>query len=163
MPPAASDEAILAAVQGDIPATATPFADIAAGLGVSEERTLYLLRSLKAEGAIRRFGATLRHQKTAWKANAMVAWEATPEEAEIYGPVAAAHPRVSHAYFRPSAAPDWPYTLYAMVHGRSDAECLATVDELRRSWPLARYAVLRSLREFKKTSMTYFKNPTSER
>ena len=32
---------------------------------------------------------------------------------------AAGHPRISHCYYRPVTAPDWPYTLYTMIHGKS--------------------------------------------
>ena len=86
----------------------------------------------------------------------MVAWKADEAQAEACGPLASAHTHVSHAYFRPSSADDWPYTLYTMVHGRSEEECLGVVNELRDGWPLKEYAILRSLKELKKTSMTYF-------
>lgn len=158
MPPqfSAAERAALAIVQGDLPDSLTPYADIAAQTGLTEADVLGLLSRLKASGAIRRFGASIRHQRTGWTHNAMVAWVADEEEADACGPIAAAHARVSHAYYRPSSAPDWPYTLYTMVHGRSEAECLGVVADLLAAWPLRDYAVLRSLRELKKTSMTYF-------
>lgn len=147
---------MLAICQDNLPASLTPYADIAAICGVSEAEVLDLLKRLKTSGVIRRFGATIRHQRTGWTHNAMVAWIATQEEAERWGPVAARNPNVSHVYFRPSPTADWPYTLYAMAHGRSEAECAGVIECLAKSWPLARYAVLRSIRELKKTSMTYF-------
>lgn len=158
MPPqfSAAERAALAIVQGNLPDSLTPYADIAAQTGLTEAGVLALLSRLRESGAIRRFGASIRHQRTGWTHNAMVAWIASEEEAEVCGPIAAAHARVSHAYYRPSSAPDWPYTLYTMVHGRSEAECLGVVEELLAAWPLRDYAVLHSLRELKKTSMTYF-------
>ena len=158
MPPAfsAAERAALAIVQGNIPDSLTPYADIAAQTGMSEAGVLDLLTRLKESGAIRRFGASIRHQRTGWTHNAMVAWIASEEEARACGPIAAGHPRVSHAYYRPSPAPDWPYTLYTMAHGRSEAECLGVVEDLLAAWPLRDYAILRSLKELKKTSMTYF-------
>ncbi len=158
MPPqfSAAERAALAIVQGNLPDSLTPYADIAAQTGLTEAGVLALLSRLRESGAIRRFGASIRHQRTGWTHNAMVAWVASEEEADVCGPIAAAHARVSHAYYRPSAAPDWPYTLYTMVHGRSETECLGVVEELLAAWPLRDYAVLRSLRELKKTSMTYF-------
>ena len=151
-----AERAVLRIVQGNLPNSLTPYADIAREAGVSEEDVLSLLHRLKEDGAIRRFGASIKHQKTGWTHNAMVAWKANETEAEACGPVAAAHSHVSHAYFRPSSAADWPYTLYTMVHGRSEEECLGVVNELRDGWPLKDYAILRSLKELKKTSMTYF-------
>lgn len=151
-----AERAALAIVQGNIPDSLAPYADIAAQTGLSEAEVLDLLARLKQSGAIRRFGASIRHQRTGWTHNAMIAWIASEEEADKFGPIAAQHPRVSHAYYRPSQADDWPYTLYTMAHGRSEAECLGVADDLLAAWPLRRYAVLRSLRELKKTSMTYF-------
>lgn len=158
MPPnfSAAEHAALAIAQGDIPDSLTPYADIAAQTGLSEAEVIGLFSRLAESGAIRRFGASIRHQRTGWTHNAMIAWVASEEEALACGPIAARHPRVSHAYFRPTMAPDWPYTLYTMVHGRSEAECLGVVTDLLAAWPLTDYAVLRSLRELKKTSMTYF-------
>ncbi len=151
-----AERVVLGIVQDNLPHTLAPFADIAKAAGISEADTLALLRGLKDCGVIRRFGASIRHQRTGWDANAMVAWIASPEEAEICGARAAKYPRISHAYFRPSPASDWPYTFYTMIHGRTDQEFMDLVHELRDSWPLKDYAVLRSIRELKKTSMRYF-------
>ena len=150
------ERAVLRAVQGDLPDTLTPFADIAAAAGISEADVLALLTRLCGDGAIRRFGASIKHQKTGWNANVMVVWQAAEDEADALGRAAAAHDRVSHCYFRPSPAADWPYTLYTMIHGRSRDECLRTVDELRASGLPPVYAMLESLKELKKISMTYF-------
>ena len=151
-----AERAVLRIVQGNLSHSLTPYADLAREADVSEEEVLALLRRLKEDGAIRRFGASIKHQKTGWTHNAMVACKSSEAEAELCGPIAAANSHVSHAYFRPSPAADWPYTLYTMVHGRSEEECLGVVADLRESWPLKEYAVLRSLKELKKTSMTYF-------
>ena len=132
-----TERAILRIVQFQLPDTLTPYADIAREVGTDEETVLNLLRRMKEDGSIRRFGASIKHQKTGWTHNAMVAW--IVDEAD-----------------RPTSAPDWPYTLYTMVHGRSEDECLQVIEELRRETALDEYAVLDSLEELKKTSMTYF-------
>lgn len=151
-----TERAILAIAQANLPDSLTPYADMAKAVGVEEAEVLELLKQLKQSGAIRRFGASIRHQRAGWNHNAMVAWIATREEADFCGPIAAKNPHISHAYFRPSNASDWPYTFYTMAHGRSEAECQKVVEELALSWPLKQYAILRSLRELKKISMTYF-------
>lgn len=148
---------ILRMVQADLPHTRTPYEDMAEKAGVAVEDVLAFLQALKKDGVIRRFGASIRHQKTVWKHNAMVAWIATEEEAAICGPVAARHPGISHSYFRPSDAPDWPYTFYTMIHGRDEEECGRIAEELRASWAPQRYAMLRTMRELKKISPTYFR------
>lgn len=151
-----AETAILAIVQENLPPSLTPYADIAAMTGTSEAEVLALLQKLHNSGVIRRFGASIRHQRTGWTCNDMVAWKATQQEADRCGPIAAQNPNVSHAYFRPSSASDWPYTFYTMVHGHDEMECQKVITDLSESMGLTDYMALRSIRELKKTSMTYF-------
>lgn len=150
------EKKILAAAQDNIPASLEPFADLARNCGASEDEVLGLLRDLKARGVIRRFGASIRHTRAGWTRNVMTAWKATEAEADRAGQAAAKHPRVSHAYYRPSPSPDWPYSFYAMIHGRDDEDCAKTIAELAAESGLSEPAALPSLRELKKTSMKYF-------
>ena len=69
-----TERAILRIVQFQLPDTLTPYADIAREVGTDEETVLNLLRRMKEDGSIRRFGASIKHQKTGWTHNAMVAW-----------------------------------------------------------------------------------------
>lgn len=147
---------ILRIVQKNLPDSLTPYADIAENVGVDEQTVLTLLRELKEEGAIRRFGASLKHQKAGFTHNAMVAWMITPEEVDAIGREAAKHPLISHCYYRPSPAADWPYEFYTMMHGRDPEEYKSVIATLIETTPLREYIVLESLKELKKTSMTYF-------
>ena len=36
---------------------------------------------------------------------------------------------VSHCYLRPTY-PDWPYSIFTMVHGQTPADCQATIDAI---------------------------------
>ena len=150
------ERAVLRIVQKNLPDSPTPYADIADSVGVTEDDVLNLLRSLKKDGAIRRFGASLKHQKAGWTHNAMVAWKVRKEDADEAGAKAAEHPLISHCYYRPSSAEDWPYEMYTMIHGRNPDEYKEVVADLIRRTCLREYAVLESLREMKKISMTYF-------
>lgn len=152
----ATERAILAIVQKNLPESTTPYADIAREVGTDEESVLRLLRTLKNDGTIRRFGASIKHQRAGYGHNAMVAWRATEAEAETWGPVLAKNTSISHCYFRPNDGYDWPYTLYTMVHGKSGEECQKAIAEIRQTTGLADFAVLESLKELKKISMTYF-------
>lgn len=151
-----TERKILAIVQKSIPDSATPFADIAAEVGCTEDEVLSLLQRLRDDGAIRRFGASIKHQKTGYTYNAMVAWKIDEKLVSAAGKAAAKHPLISHCYFRPSAAEDWPYTLFTMIHGRKPEECSQVIEELRKTTDLDEYAMLDSLKELKKTSMKYF-------
>jgi len=151
-----TDRAILAIAQKNLPDTLTPYADIAAQTGTSEEHVLSLLRAMKEEGSIRRFGASLKHEKAGFAHNAMVAWIVPHELMDEAGAFAAKHRLISHCYFRPSSAPDWPYELYTMIHGRDPDEYKGVIEELKAHPAFVEYAVLESIKELKKISMTYF-------
>lgn len=156
----ALEQRILALAGGDLPDSPTPFADIAEAVGTDEDTVLTLLRGLKERGTIRRFGATLRHQKAGWGHNAMVAWrEDDPARAEAVGEVMARHPQVSHCYIR-RTYPEWPYNLYTMIHGRNPGDCDRVAEELARATGVTDYLMVQSVRELKKTSMSYFPKET---
>ena len=150
------ERAVLSIVQANLPDTLTPYADIAKEVGLSEEQVLTLLRGLTSNGTIRRFGASIKHQRTGYDSNAMVAWRIGEDAIDAAAAVAVKNKRISHCYYRPSSAPDWPYTLYTMIHGKTDQECLDVVEELRNTTTLDDYAILESIKELKKISMTYF-------
>lgn len=151
-----TERAILRIVQRNLPDSLTPYADIAREVGTDEETVINLLRTLHEDGAIRRFGASIKHQRAGWNHNAMVAWRIDASLIHEAGEQAAKHPLISHCYYRPSSAADWPYTLFTMIHGRHESEYLEVIEQLRRETALDEYAVLESLKELKKTSMTYF-------
>lgn len=151
----ALDREILKRVQGNLPDSATPYADIAAAVGTDEAHVIGLLERMVANGAIRRFGATLKHQKAGYAANVMVAWYVPEEDVDSIGAVMAERPEISHCYHRVNCL-EWPYNLYTMVHGRTPDDCRSVVEALSAATGLDDYALLFSLRELKKVSMRYF-------
>jgi DNA-binding Lrp family transcriptional regulator len=151
-----AERRVLRIIQDNLPDSPTPFAEVAAAAGMEEEDVLGLLRSLREEGVIRRFGAVLSHRQAGYGAGAMVAWKANRAGIDTAGACMARHPLVSHCYYRPSPAPDWPYELYAMVHGRDAGERERAIRELARDTALTDYVVLESMEELKKTSLRFF-------
>jgi siroheme decarboxylase len=151
----AAQKRVLALVQGDLPDGPTPFAAVAAQAGVSEADVLALLAGMKERGEIRRFGATLRHQRAGYGASTMVAWFVDEADMERVGAFMAARPEISHCYQRVNCM-DWPYNLYTMVHAKNWDQCREMVAELARLSGVSEFEVLESRREFKKTSMRYF-------
>lgn len=149
------EKRILAMAQGDLPDSPEPYAAMAEACGVSEEKVLKLLASLLENGAIRRFGASLAHNRAGWNCNAMVAWKMSAEEASACAGQIKTHPGISHAYLRPSPSPAWPYSFYTMIHARTESQCDEIITDLAKAWQ-KEYAVLRTLRELKKTSPVFF-------
>ncbi|MFO7709322.1 MAG: Lrp/AsnC family transcriptional regulator [Desulfobacterales bacterium] len=149
------EKKIVASIQEDLPVTERPYREIARRLGIAEETLLEALRGLTARGVIRRFGATLRHQRTGYKANAMAAWSVAEERIDAVGRIMAGFRQVSHCYRR-NPAPAWPYNLYTMIHAEDEAACRETARRMSEAAGVDAYCLLFSREELKKTSMVYF-------
>ncbi|RJP90477.1 MAG: Lrp/AsnC family transcriptional regulator [Desulfobacteraceae bacterium] len=149
------EKKIIALVQGDMPIEPRPYLAIAGKLGVDEDTVLTVLKDLCERGIIRRFGATLRHQKSGFTANAMVAWVVDEDRVSEVGKMMAEFDQVSHCYRR-DPAPGWPYNFYTMVHSTDETACREIAGSISQKTAVDTYAVLFSRKELKKTSMQYF-------
>jgi DNA-binding Lrp family transcriptional regulator len=151
------EKKIIACVQEDIPVTERPYLHMARRLDLPEEKLLQTLQDLCDRGVIRRFGATIRHQKSGFAANAMAAWRVDEDRVDEVGPKMASFKAVSHCYRR-NPAGSWPYNLYTMIHARSEAACIETARRMSIAAGVEDFTLLFSRREMKKTSMKYFTN-----
>ncbi|MBW2487441.1 MAG: Lrp/AsnC family transcriptional regulator [Deltaproteobacteria bacterium] len=149
------EKKIIASIQEDMEITGRPYLAISEKLGITETELLDRLNDLSQRGIIRRFGATLRHQRAGFSANAMVAWMVDEDRIEEVGQKMATFDQVSHCYRR-NPAPDWPYNLYTMVHADSEQACRETARTMSRATSVQDYTLLFSREELKKTSMVYF-------
>jgi len=150
-----AEKKVIAAIQGDIPLTPRPFLEISRRVGLDEAEVLTILQSLADRGVMRRFGATLRHQKSGFTANAMVAWRVDEDRIDAVGERFAGFEAVTHCYRR-NPAPDWPYNLYTMIHAADEESCRAIARDMSARAGETDYAILFSRKELKKTSMRYF-------
>lgn len=140
---------------GDLPVLDRPFAPMAQQLGISQRRLLAIIRKLKEEGYIRRFGATLRHRNSGFSANAMVVWLIPREKIDQVGEAMASFKEVTHCYLRQPQG-DWKYNLFTMIHGASQEECRAIAQKISQSTGMKDYQLLFSTQELKKITMRYF-------
>ena len=151
------EKKVIAALQGDIPVTEQPFLELARKLSISEDEFLNIVNDLNERGIIRRFGATIKHQKSGFKANAMVAWKVDESEVESVGRIMATFQEITHCYRR-NPAPGWEYNMYTMVHAANEAECYEAVNRISKAVNQDNYTLLFSKKELKKTSMKYFED-----
>jgi DNA-binding Lrp family transcriptional regulator len=149
------DRKIIGLLQDDMPIDTRPFAIMADQGGITEERFLSRVKSMIDNGIIRRFGATLHHQKAGFSVNAMVAWIVPNNKVEEAGRIMAGFREVTHCYQRAPQG-DWKYNLYTMIHGKNRDECRMIAWRIDQSTGINEYAILFSEREFKKTSMEYY-------
>jgi DNA-binding Lrp family transcriptional regulator len=151
------EKKMILALQRDLEIKPRPFKDLAEQLQVAEEEMLGAIRSLMARGYIRRFGATLRHQKSGYEANALVAWAVPAGEVKAIGEKLAAQRAVTHCYAR-RPAPSWPYNLYTMIHGHTREDCVNIAARMAAETGLKDFEILFSETELKKTTMRYFRD-----
>ncbi len=149
------DKKVISLIQGDLPVDKRPFLILAEKLGIIEEEFLERVNRLKNQGVLRRFGATLRHQKAGYGSNAMVAWFVPDDRVEEVGNALALYREVSHCYQR-NPQGDWQYNLFSMVHGSTRQQCREIAEKMSESVNVKDYTLLFSEKEFKKTSMEYF-------
>ncbi|MFO1338586.1 MAG: Lrp/AsnC family transcriptional regulator [Burkholderiaceae bacterium] len=121
------DRELIAATQGGLPLVPRPYEAVGAMLGVSGEQVREHLAGMLERGLIRRIGAVPNHYKLGFVANGMSVWDVADDQVDALGERVGALPGVSHCYRRPRHLPDWPYNLFAMLHGRSrdEVECQA--------------------------------------
>jgi DNA-binding Lrp family transcriptional regulator len=149
------DERIVRATQAGLPLVAEPYAAIARRIGVPEEEVLSRLQAMLADGRIRRIGAVPNHYALGYAANAMSVWDVADDALGRLGHAVGALEFVSHCYNRPRRLPEWPYNLFAMVHGRSREETGRKVEAIRAllGGALRAHDVLYSARILKKTGL----------
>jgi siroheme decarboxylase len=146
---------IIRFIQGDLPLTSRPFAELAEKLGISEEEIIDQIKAMKQAGVIRRFGMAVRHQNLGYTANGMSCWNVPAEQVEQVAQVMVTRDELSHCYERPRF-PGWKYNMYGMIHGKTPDEVHAVAKAISLETGQNDYDVLFSQREFKRTSMSYF-------
>lgn len=142
-------------LQDDLPVVPRPFDARAQEAGISVEDLLAHGKEMQARGLMRRFAAVLHHRQAGYRANGMGVWVVPADRVEEVGQRMASFRAVSHCYERPTY-PDWPYSLFTMVHGRSQEACEDILSEIARETGISERAVLYSTKEYKKVRLRYF-------
>lgn len=149
------DRAIILATQAGLPVTSRPYHTIARALGMRADEVMMRLERMRNLGLIRRIGAVPNHYAIGYTANGMTVWDVDDARVDALGEQVGALDCVSHCYRRPRHLPDWPYNLFAMVHGRTREEVEAKAREIGELLGDACRAseILYSVRILKKTGV----------
>lgn len=140
---------------GSLDPVVTPFEAVSAAVGMPVDAILSRLRLWRDAGVLRRLAVLVRHHQIGFKANGMCVWPGKPGEIIEAGRALAAQPEVTHCYQRPRSLM-FPYDLYAMIHTGDWESTRLLFLNLSERVGLTGGRLLCSVREFKKTSMTYF-------
>lgn len=116
------DRALILATQDGLPLVPQPYHVVAAQLGIAPAEVMARLQHMLENGVVRRIGAVPNHYRLGYTANGMTVWDVPDEVVDAAGARVGALTFVSHCYRRPRYEPDWPYCLFAMVHGRDRSE-----------------------------------------
>jgi len=150
-----ADIAVIRELQEDLPLVPQPYAPMAERVGIAEGEFFAVAGHLKAQGYMRRIAGVLRHREAGFRANAMGVWVVPAERAEEVGRIMGSFTGVSHCYRRPTY-PDWPYSIFTMVHGQHAQDCQEVIDAIARATGIGEYALLYSTKEYKKVRLRYF-------
>ncbi len=149
------DRRIVLATQAGLPLGARPYHQLAVELGVGPDVVMERFRIMLDDGRIRRIGVVPNHYRLGYSANAMSVWDVPDGNIQAIGKKVGELDIVSHCYHRPRHPPDWPYNLFAMVHGRSEEEVRHKVEQIARLLgnKVRQHDVLLSTRILKKTGL----------
>jgi DNA-binding Lrp family transcriptional regulator len=149
------DRRIVLATQAGLPLDARPYHWLAAELGVEADLLMSRFRAMLDDGRIRRIGVVPNHYRLGYTANGMSVWDVSDEDIKVIGEKVGELDIVSHCYQRPRRLPDWPYNLFAMVHGHSQEEVRRKVEEIAQLLgdKVRQHDVLFSTRILKKTGL----------
>ena len=150
-----TDRQIIAATQAGLPLVAEPYKAIAEDLGMEEADLCNRLKALQASGIVRRIAVAPNHYKLGMTANGMSVWDVDDARITELGRQVGALDYVSHCYERPRSLPDWPYNLFAMIHGsnRDEVEVLRSEIEKLLGPACRNHDILYSTAILKKTGM----------
>ena len=116
------DRSIIRATQAGLPLVPAPYAAVAEAVGLTEPEVIARMKAMQDRGIIRRIAVAPNHYALGMTANGMSVWDVADDRISELGARIGSLPYVTHCYQRPRALPDWPYNLFAMLHGESREE-----------------------------------------
>lgn len=143
-----NEKLILSKLQDDIIVTAEPFAFLCdEGLGI--EDVLRIITELIDKGVIRRIAAVVDYRKLGFTANVLFCSEVPQNRIVEVGEKLARFGMVSHCYERQTFE-NWPYNLFAMMHGRGLDQLRHAVNKFIKAEGIDSFELLPTKAELKK-------------
>jgi DNA-binding Lrp family transcriptional regulator len=148
-----TEKQILSKLEGDLEVISEPF-EFLSGKELEIERVLQAIQGLIDKGVIRRIAAIVDHRKLGFAANVLfcskVPWDRIVEAGEAL----ARFGIVTHCYER-KAVENWPYNLYAMIHGKSMGEIQRVINKFTETEGMDSFELLPTEAELKKEPVKY--------
>lgn len=149
------DRVLIQLTQAGLPLAPRPFHQVGQTMGITGEEVMLRMQRMLDLGVIRRIAAVPNHYALGYRANGMTVWNVPDERVDELGRAVGELPFVSHCYRRPRHLPEWPYNLFAMLHGHTRAEVAQKASEIEAllGSECCAHEVLYSTRILKKTGL----------
>jgi len=152
-----ADHKLVEVIAPGLPFVSRPYAVVGEQIGMDESEVIERIEKMISLGVIKRHGMVVRHHELGYRSNAMCVWNIPDERIDEIGEKFSSYDFVTLCYQRPRRLPDWPYTLFCMIHGKERDAVLKQVDVLAEECGLqdVERAVLFSGRRFKQRGARY--------
>jgi DNA-binding Lrp family transcriptional regulator len=135
-----------------LPASTSKRGECSEGLKIEE--VLRIIQGLIDKGVIRRIAAVIDHRKLGFVENVLFCGQVPEGRIVEAGEALARFGAVSHCYQR-KPAEDWPYNLYAMMHGKSMGEIQRVISKFTEAERIDSFELLPTEAELKKEPVRY--------
>ena len=143
-----TEKQILWKLEDDLDVISEPF-DFLCSKGLEMKGVLRIIQGLIDKGVIRRIAAIVDHRKLGFVANILFCSEVPQNRIVEAGEALARFGAVSHCYERKTVE-DWPYNLFAMMHGKSMGEIQHVINKFTESEKIDSFELLPTAAELKK-------------
>jgi DNA-binding Lrp family transcriptional regulator len=143
-----TEKQILSKLEGDLDVLSEPF-DFLCSEGLETDEVLRIIQGLIDKGVIRRIAAVIDHRKLGFVANILFCSKVPADKIIEAGKALARFGMVTHCYQR-KPVEDWPYNLYAMMHGRSMGEIQHLINKFTEAQRIDLFELLPTAAELKK-------------
>jgi DNA-binding Lrp family transcriptional regulator len=143
-----AEKQILWKLEDDLDVISEPF-DFLCSEGLEMKGVLRIIQGLIDKGVIRRIAAVIDHHKLGFVANVLFCSEVPQNRIVEAGEALARFGIVSHCYERKTVE-DWPYNLFAMMHGKSMGEIQHVINKFTESEKINSFELLPTVAELKK-------------
>ncbi len=148
------EKAVIRLLQGNLPVKKEFYDEISSRLGMSSDDLLGILRNWSGRGIMKRIGIILNHLNVGFTANAMCVWDVPEDKIEEKGRSLAGYSIITHCYQR-ERDDRFPFNLYAMIHAGDWNDLYSVFNSISKENELVGGRLFCSMKELKKTSMTY--------
>jgi DNA-binding Lrp family transcriptional regulator len=148
-----TEKQILSKLENELDVISEPFDSLCSN-ELKIEDVLRIIQELIDKGVIRRIAAIVDHRELGFVANILFCSKVPENKIVEAGKALARFGMVTHCYERKTIK-DWPYNLYAMMHGRGMGEIQHLINKFTEAEEIDSFELLPTTVELKKESVRH--------